>query len=83
MLTVGFVAHPCLPGKLCKIHKYVPFDGMLCFEIVHSTEGRQIWRQNGKKFYIDKNNKVVKELKKRVTLGCPDYKVWELEGEEE
>ena len=51
--------------------------------IGHSTEGRQIWRQNGKKFYIDKNNKVVKELKKRVTLGCPDYKVWELEGEEE
>ena len=82
--SCGIVAHPCLPSKLREIHKYAPFDGMLCFEIVHSMEGQEIWKQNGRKFYVNKNHAVVKEVKDRVTgfSGCEDLEEWDLDKEE-
>ena len=81
--SCGVVAHPCLPSKLREIHKYAPFDGMSCFEIVHSTEGRDIWKQNGRKFYVNKNHAVVKELKNRVTgiSTYEDLEEWDSDDE--
>ena len=41
--------------------------------IVHSTEGQEIWKQNGKKFYVNKNQEaVVKEVMNKVT-GVTGY----------
>ena len=82
--SCGIVAHPCLPSKLRDIHKHAPFDGMSCFEIVHSMEGREIWKQNGRKFYVNKNHAVVKELKDRVTgvSAYEDIEEWDSDEEE-
>ena len=57
---------------------------MSCFETIHSTEGQEIWKQNGRKFYVNKNQAMVKEVKNKVTgvNGYEDVEDWDSDEEE-
>ena len=72
----------CVYLYVCMYMSYL--HGMLCFEIVHSMEGQEIWKQNGRKFYVNKNHAMVKEVKNKVTgvTGYEDVEDWDSDEEE-
>lgn len=55
-------AHPYVPAVLHQIHKLPKFKGLSCFEIVHSKEGREIWKQSKTKFKVDRKHKLAVQV---------------------
>ena len=65
----GVLAHPYMPTDSNReIHKLECFQGMSCFQIAHSKEGRDIWKESfqrkRKQFSINKKNPIVIKLQR-------------------
>ena len=65
----GVLAHPYMPTDSNReIHKLECFQGMSCFQIAHSKEGRDIWKESfqrkRKQFSVNKKNPIVIKLQR-------------------